>query len=152
MDRAARLIEEYDSYLEEGAQVVIVGQGEPERAAAYAEKYKLPPVPLLSDPDFTMYKAYGLLEGKPSQIVFNSSEALQRRDYATFEKLVKERREADRPLVDNPWQLPGEFVVDKTGVLRLTYRYNYCEDFPNPKVLTAALREVRWETEKEPAP
>jgi peroxiredoxin len=147
MDRAARLIEEYDSYLAEGAQIVIVGQGEPERAAVYAKKYKLPPVPVLSDPTFMMYQTYGLLEGKPSQIVFNSSEAFQRRDYAVFEQLVKERREADRPLVDNPWQLPGEFVIDKKGVLRLTHRYNYCEDFPNPKVLTAAIREARWETE-----
>jgi hypothetical protein len=35
--------------------------------------------------------------------------------------------------------LPGEFVVDRGGIIRLAYRYQYCEDFPDPRVLTTAL-------------
>jgi hypothetical protein len=42
--------------------------------------------------------------------------------------------------VDSPWQMPGEFVVDGDGIIRLAYRYQYCEDWPDPRVLTAAVR------------
>jgi hypothetical protein len=44
--------------------------------------------------------------------------------------------------VDSPWQLPGEFVVDRGGTIRLAYRYQYCEDFPDWLVLAAAIREA----------
>ena len=144
MDRAKRLKEEYEEYVEEGATVVIIGQGDHERAAEYALKYDLPPIDILVDPDEIAYKSYGLLEGKPSQIVFDAPEAFQRREYEAFEQLARDRREAGRPLVDNPWLLPGEFVVDQSGALLLTYRYNYCEDFPDRRVLIASIREARW--------
>ena len=62
-------------------------------------------------------------------------------------KLAEERRKLERPLVDNSWLLPGEFVVDRDGVVRLAYRYNYCENFPDPRVLTAAIREARIEVD-----
>ena len=59
-------------------------------------------------------------------------------------ELQDSRRGSDRALVDNPWQLPGEFVIDTDGVIRLVYRYQYCyqycEDYPDPRVLTAAIR------------
>lgn len=149
MDRASRLQQEYDDYVAAGANVVIIGQGEPERAAAYAEEYGLPPVPVLCDPEFRVYEAYGLLEGKPSQIVFDAPEEFLRRDYDAFAQLAKARREAGRPLVDSPWQLPGEFVVDQAGIVRLTYRHNYCEDFPDHRVLLAAIRESIVESEEK---
>jgi peroxiredoxin len=147
IDRAARLQEEYKKYVALGATVTIIGQGDPLRAEAYAQKYNLPPIRILSDPDFSVYQAYGLLEGKPSQIVFDAPIEFQKRDYSAFEGLAKARREAGRPLVDSPWQLPGEFVIDQNGILRLTYRYNYCEDFPDHRVLLAAIREAIWETD-----
>jgi len=85
---------------------------------------------------------YLLLESKPSQIVYDAPEEFLRRDYEAFVQLAKACREAGRLLVDSPWQLPGEFVVDQTGVIRLAYRYQYCEDFPNPLFLLAAIREA----------
>ena len=145
IDRASRLQEEYDNYISAGANIVVIGQGEPERASAYAKKYNLPPIPILSDPELQVYSAYGLLEGKPSQIVFDAPDDFLRRDYEAFEGLAKARREAGRPLVDSPWQLPGEFVIDRSGIVRLTYRYQYCEDWPNPLVLIAAIKEAIWE-------
>lgn len=146
IDRAGRLQNEYDDYISSGANIVIIGQGEPVRAAAYAAKYNLPPVPILSDPELQVYSAYGLLEGKPSQIVFDAPDEFLRQDYEAFAGLANARREAGRPLVDNPWQLPGEFVIDRSGVIRLTYRYQYCEDWPNPLVIIAAIKEAIWET------
>jgi peroxiredoxin len=143
IDRAARLQDEYPDYLTAGANVVIIGQGEPERGASYAEKYNLPPVPVLCDPEYKVYEAFGLLEGKESQILFDAPEKFLDRDLEAGEELVKSRKEADRPLVDNSWILPGEFVIDTQGMVRLTYRYNYCEDFPDHRVLLAAIREAR---------
>jgi hypothetical protein len=31
--------------------------------------------------------------------------------------------------VDNPWQLPGEFVIASSGRIVHAHRYQYCEDF-----------------------
>ena len=66
---------------------------------------------------------------------------------AVVASLVDDYRVRDIPvgvvIVDSPWQMPGEFVVDASGTIRVAYRYQYCEDFPDPRVLTAALREVR---------
>jgi peroxiredoxin len=118
IDRAAMLKKEFSAYREAGANVLIIGQGEPERATAYAQKYELRDLPILCDPEFSSYEAYGLVEGK-------------------------QRRKLGRPLVDNSWLLPGEFVIDTSGTVRLAYRYNYCEDFPDYRVLTAAIREAR---------
>ena len=97
---------------------------------------------MLCDPDFQVYEAYGLLEGSPFLFLYDAPENLQRREGDATQRFIEERRKGGRPLVDDPWQLPGEFVVDRAGVLRLTYRYNYCEDFPDPRVLVAAIREA----------
>ena len=148
VDRNKRLQGEYDSYVEKGANVIIIGQGEPERSSAYAEKYKLPPVPILSDLDHNVYAAYGLLEGKPSQIMFDAPDEYLDRDYEAGVKIAKSRKKDNRPLVDNTWLLPGEFVIDQAGIVRLTYRYNYCEDFPDHRVLLSAIREATIEFTK----
>jgi len=143
IDRAARLNNEYDDYIRAGANVLIIGQGEPERAAAYSKKYNLPPVPIMCDPDFGVYEAYGLLEGKESQILFDAPDEYLDRNFEAGMGLAKARKEAGRPLVDNSWMLPGEFVIDTNGIVKLAYRYNYCEDFPDHRVLLAAIREAK---------
>ncbi|MFQ5907559.1 MAG: peroxiredoxin-like family protein [Thermoplasmata archaeon] len=139
MDRAERLQEEYEAYLAAGANVVVIGQGEPERAAAYAEKYGLP-CPVLSDPERKVYRAYGLLDFQASEVLYDADEDLQRMDLQAGIRFADERRDQGRPLVDSPWQRPGEFVVDRDGTLHLTYRYQYCEDYPDPRILVTALR------------
>lgn len=141
LDRAKRLQEEHPQYVAAGANVGIIGQGEPERTRAYAEKYKIP-CALLCDPELRAYEAYGLLEGPPILFLYDAPGELRRREPDATRGFIAERRQAARPLVDNPWQLPGEFVVDRTGAIRLAYRYQYCEDFPNPLVLLAAIQEA----------
>ncbi|TFH38046.1 MAG: AhpC/TSA family protein [Anaerolineales bacterium] len=143
VDRANRLISEYDAYREAGANIVIIGQGEPERTAAYAKKYHLPAIPILCDPEYQVYESFGLVDGKPSQILFDAPEEYLDLQLEAGLSLAKSRREEGRPLVDNSWLLPGEFVVDAKGEVRLAYRYNYCEDFPDHRVLVAAIREAR---------
>ena len=120
-----------------GATVVAVCQAEPERAAAVATRrgYRFP---LLCDPERTAYRAYGLLEGTPAQILHDFP--WRPNDMETAQTMFCEpRRGTERAVVDSPWQLPGEFVVATDGVLVLTHRYQYCEDFPPKTVLLGAV-------------
>jgi peroxiredoxin len=143
-DRAARFQEEYQKYLEFGANIVVIGQGEPERAAAYAERNKIA-CPVLCDPTFQVYQSYDLLEGKTSQVLFDADDEYLKCDLEAGRRLQASRRNTERAAVDSPWQLPGEFVVDENGIIRLAYRYQYCEDWPNPLVLIAGIKEAIWE-------
>jgi peroxiredoxin len=138
VDRAKRLAKEYKEYQEAGGSVIMVGQGEPERSVEYAKQHEIA-CPILCDPQHKAYQAYGLLEGTPAQIMFDATEALLARDWSAGQKLAAERKEQGRPMVDSPWQLPGEFVVDTKGIIQLAYRYNFCEDWPDARVLTSAL-------------
>lgn len=141
LERAERFVDEYEGYLDAGANVVIIGQGEPARAKMYAEEHGID-CPILCDPDREAYIAYGLLEFLPSQVLQGAPQALLDLDRGSVEDLAASRRDAGRPLVDSPWQQPGEFVVDASGTLELTYRYQYCEDFPDPEVLRTAIRQL----------
>jgi peroxiredoxin len=138
-DRAKRLRAEYDDYVDAGATVVVIGQAEPERTAAYAAREDFRWL-VLCDPDYEAYGAYGLTECEPAQLLFDAPPEYWAHSREIGEQFVSARREAGRPLVDNPWLLPGEFVVGKNGTIRLAYRYQYCEDFPDPRVLTTAIR------------
>lgn len=142
IDRAARLRDEHDEIVEAGGRVALVGQGEPERAAAYRKRHDLPGIPILCDLDREVYEAYGLRQGVPEQLLYDAPEAFYDRTSEPVEDWIEERAGTERTLVDDPWQLPGEFVVDGEGTIRLDYRYNYCEDFPDPRLLVAAVRHA----------
>jgi peroxiredoxin len=143
MRRAERLAHEYTDYIKVGGTVVVIGQGEPERAAYYKERNNIP-CTVLCDTTYKVYEAYDILEGQPSQVFFDASDELLRCDPVAGREFAKSRHKTDRALVDSPWLLPGEFVVDKTGTIRLAYRYQFCEDWPDPLVLIAALKEAGW--------
>lgn len=143
--RAKQLVEEYDEYVEAGATVAIVGEGDPERASAYAEDYGIE-CQVLCDPDGTAHETYGLLDFTLAQMWYRLPEESFQRYRSASEDFAADyetdTRMDGRAKVDNPWQQPGEFVVDGDGVLRLTYRYQYCEDYPDSRVLTTAIREA----------
>jgi hypothetical protein len=141
MDRAARLRSELDAYDAAGGNVVIVGQGEPERAARYRDRQQLE-VPILSDPDRVTYEAYGLLQGTTAQILFDAPDEFLRCEPQAGIDLAAGRHGTDRALVDDPWQLPGEFVVGTDGVIRSAHRYGWCEDYPDPRVHVAVIRDA----------
>lgn len=138
MERAERLRKEHADYVAAGANVVVVGQGEPERSAAYRTTQELQP-PILCDPDERAYRAYGLLEGIPAQILYDAPREMWAHDRETGAEFQRQRRQEGRPLVDNPWLLPGEFVIDTSGTIRLAHRYQHCEDYPEPLVFLAAI-------------
>ena len=146
VDRAKLLKNEYADYIKLGASVVVIGQGDPERSKDYSEKHDIP-CPVLCDPTYRVYEAYDLLEGKPSQIIYDAPDEYLRIDYETGAQLQQSRQGTEGALVDSPWQLPGEFVVDQSGIIRLAHRYQHCEDWPNPSILIPAIKESIWQNE-----
>jgi len=141
MDRAARLRGELADYRAGGGEVVIIGQGEPERAARYRELQRLD-VPILTDPDRSTYETYGLLQGTTAQILFDAPDAFLRCEPAAGMELAASRHGTDRALVDDPFQLPGEFVIGSDGIIAYAHRYGWCEDYPDPRVHVAAIRQA----------
>jgi peroxiredoxin len=134
--RADEIRKQYDSITKMGIQVVIITQAEPERASFYAKEQELKGT-LLSDPDYQVYRAYDLLDGNGPQILGTADI-----DYSIGEKLQKDRVGTQRALVDNPWLLPGEFIIDKSGVVQFAYRYDNCDDIPEFWQLEAELKAV----------
>jgi len=140
-DRAARLRDEFDGYLAAGARVAILGQGEPERTLAYAAANSLPQdVALLCDPEERAYRAYGMLEGGPIEVLFDAPDEYLRCEPGAGQTMFEQRLAQGRPMVDNPWLLPGEFVVDQHGRLVSAYRFQFCEHWIDPRVNVAAIR------------
>ncbi len=142
VDRADRLRDEHRDLQAAGANVVIVGQGQPPRADAYRKRYALP-CPILCDPEMEVYDAYGTLDALAAEVLFDAPLNLQERGAEATDEFVEARREMGRPLVDDPWRLPSEFVIDTSGTIRLAWRYNHCEDFPDPRVHLQAIREAQ---------
>jgi peroxiredoxin len=140
-DRAERLRRELPGYVAAGATVALIGQGEQDRTLVYASANDLPEtVALLCDPAEEAYRAYGLLEGGPAEVLFDAPD-----EYLTCHPdigvgMAAERRALARPVVDNPWLLPGEFVVDPDGRLVTTYRFQFCEHWIDPRANLAAIR------------
>ncbi|MDA0707863.1 MAG: hypothetical protein O2963_02145, partial [Proteobacteria bacterium] len=99
-------------------------------------------VPILSDTREEAYKAYGVLEGKPSQVVYDAPDEFLEMQYQAGVDLMNSRRDTIGAVVDNPWLLTGEFVVDKSGEVKLAYRYQYCENFPDPRIHFGAIKEA----------
>ena len=139
LDRASRLKDEYADYQAAGINLVIIGQGEPERAAEYREKYGIT-CPILCDPEFAAYSAYGLANFGVEQILYDAPEETWDHSMEIGLDFQEARRAINRPLVDNPWMSTGEFLVDPSGTIRVSYAYQYCEDFPDPRVFLVAAK------------
>jgi len=150
VERAARLRNELRDYRLAGAEVAVVGQGEPRRAAAYREQHGLDCV-FLCDSEEEGYRAYGLTEFSVPEILFDAPD-LWSHGREVGERLVADRRAIGRPMVDNPWRRPGEFVIETSGTILLAYRWQYCEDFPDPRVHLAAIAQALAAIAQAPAP
>lgn len=135
IDRIPKLREDYAALVDLGANVVVIGQGEPERAAWYAETYDLP-CPVLCD-DGSAYEAYGLLEMSPWLLLGGPKPEM-----AHFEGQIEEYRGKGHPVADNPFLLPGEFVIDRGGRFVLTYRYQFCDNYPDSWTLKDSILEA----------
>jgi peroxiredoxin len=139
LDRAGRLQEELPAYQAVDLNVVICAPAEPERIRVYKERYQVP-VPMYSDPDYAAHKAFGLGHWSVEQALYDAPDEYCELGPDTGKEFQDDRRAQGRPLVDDPWMQSGEFVVDTSGIIRVPYVYNYCEDYPDPRVFTTAAR------------
>jgi peroxiredoxin len=137
--RAERLKAEWTDHLEAGLNPVIVAQGEPARAAAYRAEHELP-CPVLCDPDHVAYRAYGIGQWPVERVLYDAPAESWGRPRDLGVAFQDGRRAAGRPPVDDPWRATAEFVVGSNGLIRLAYMYQYCDGFPDPRVLTTAAR------------
>ncbi len=143
LDRNGRLAGEIGDYRAAGLNVVICAPGDRARVDAYKEKFSVP-VPMYSDPGYESHKAFGLGHWSEEQVLYDAPEEYCNIDLRpqTGEEFQAERREQGRPLVDDPWMQSGEFVVDTSGQIKVAYLYNYCEDYPDPRIFTTATRLI----------
>jgi peroxiredoxin len=137
MERWEGLKTELADYTEAGATVVAICQAEPERALAVVTR-RAYQFPVLCDPGREAYRAFGLLEGQPAQILHDFPWEPGDEETARTQ-FLEPRRGTERAVVDSPWQLPGEFVIGSDGRIGLAHRYQYCEDFPPKTVLLGAI-------------
>ena len=129
----------FADYQAAGINPVIIGQGEPERAAAYKEEHNIE-CTILCDPDFTVYSAFGLSNFGIEQLLYDAPKETWCHSKEIGLEFQEARRAMNRPLVDNPWLSPGEFLVDRYGIIRVSYTYQYCENFPDPRVFLTASK------------
>ncbi len=139
LDRASRLKDEYADYQAAGINLVIIGQGEPERAAEYRDKYEIS-CPILCDPEFVAYNAYGLANFGVEQVLYDAPEETWNHSMEIGLDFQEARRAINRPLVDNPWMSTAEFLIGPTGTIRIPYAYQYCSDYPDPRLFLIAAK------------
>lgn len=145
LERAQRLRSEWSAYVESGLTPVIIGQGNPARAASYREQHRVPAT-ILVDPKGAAYDAFDLGHWPVERVMYDAPAEMWTHTHEVGARFQDGRREAGRAPVDDPWRATAEFVIDTRGRVRLGYLYQYCEDFPDPRVLTAAARlgEQHW--------
>jgi peroxiredoxin len=137
--RAGRLKAEWRAYRDAGLNPVVIGLGDAPRAASYRLEHDLPGT-ILCDPDHEVYQAYGVGQWPMERVLYDAPAEAWSHSHAVGVRMQQRRRELGRPLVDDPWRAVAEYVIGPRGRVRLAYSYQYCEDFPDPRVLTAAAR------------
>jgi peroxiredoxin len=138
-ERGRRLIDELEDYRASGLNVVVVAPGDPERVDAYARDNQLGAT-VMADPGYAAHRAFGLGHFSKEQVLYDAPEEFCDLRLETGLAYQAERRAEGRNLVDDPWMQSGEFVVDPNGTIRVAYLYNYCADYPDPRVFTTAGR------------
>jgi peroxiredoxin len=139
VERIERLKSEYEAYKSAGLDCVVVAPGEIERVVAYKDRYGLPS-PVLADPEYTTHQAFGLSHWSKEQVLYDAPDEFCTITKEIGEEFQESRRTEERPLVDDPWMQSAEFVVRSDSVVRVAYLYNYCEDYPDPRIFTTAAR------------
>jgi hypothetical protein len=97
---------------------------------------------MYSDPDYSAHRAFGLGHWGVEQVLYDAPEEFCELTPAVATAFQEDRRAQGRIMVDDPWMQSGEFVVDTGGTIRVAYLYNYCADYPDPRIFTTATRLI----------
>lgn len=132
-EQVAALREHTAAFAAEGISVAAIGQGTPQDARRFQEQLDLP-FPLLSDADRSAYAAYGLMDGTVEQI-YSPTPGL---------KLASAMLHGHLPhrTIGSIRQLPGTFVIDRNGMIRIAHPGLHAADVPEigallPRILAA---------------
>ena len=88
----------------------------------------------------TAHKAFGLGHWSVEQVLYDAPLEYCDLSLESGQKVMAGKRARGVNAVDDEWMQSGEFVVDRTGHVRVAYAYNYCEDYPDPRIFTTAGR------------
>lgn len=114
----------------EGVSIAAIGQGTPQDARRFQERLDLP-FPVLSDADRSAYATYGLMDGTIEQ-VFSPTPG---------RKIARAILRGHLPhrTVGSIRQLPGTFVIDRDGFIRIAHHGLHAADVPE---ITTLLRQI----------
>jgi len=119
-----------------GAGITLIGLGPHTRAQLFCDERHVP-FECLSDPTQDAYRAFGLERGTNRQLfgpqlILRYARALLRRDV-----------DAAKLSGDDYRQMPGTFVIDRSGVICYAHRNRDVADNPPNDDVLAALAELR---------
>lgn len=112
-----------------GAAVLLIGFGAPEQARRWLEETGAP-FPMLLDPNRGSYRAYGLV--RSVWRVFHP------RVFLAYFRLMLLGRKL-RPVQGDPYQLAGDFIVDKEQIVRYAHPSADPSDRPDIQALLSRL-------------
>ncbi len=129
---AIQLRRDAGRYRAAGAQVVLVGLGDPTKAAEFRRDLDLP-FTILCDPDKAVYRAYGLTRrmNLPRELASPTGVARYAGDIARYGIALTEQ---------DMFQLGGVFVIDRAGTICFTFTAMRAADFPPTSALFDAIQ------------
>lgn len=137
-EQVVALRERYDAFQAEGIAVAAVGQGTPRDARWFGEQMSVP-FPILSDAGRSAYAAYGLMDGTVEQ-VYSPTPGLRL-------AAAMLRGHLPHRTIGSVRQLPGTFVIDRNGIVRMAHPGLHAADVPEiatllPRIVSVAPERV----------
>jgi peroxiredoxin len=110
--------------------ITLITFGTPEQARRWL-KETAAPFPMLLDPDRSAYRTYGLERSK--------TKVLHPAVFATYFRLLLKGRKL-RPVQGDPYQLGGDFLIDRNGIVRIARPSDNPADRPSIQEIFQALK------------
>lgn len=121
---------DYEEFRRRGAEIVLITQGDERQTESFCRERDLP-FPCLADPERKAYAAYGLGHGSLVQV-------LGPRVWVRGIQAARKGYGMGKPVGD-PWQMPGVFVIDRSGIIRFAYYSRDAADNPPNELLLRSL-------------
>ena len=135
-EHVAQLDRESARFQQVGAKLGLITVGQPGDTDEFCRNRLLyPAFVCLSDPDKAAYSAYGLARGSGSELI--NSHVVSRGFQATLHGHFLGMPKGD------PFQMPGLFIVDRTGIVRYAHRHRDVADNPPNAELFTALESMQ---------
>lgn len=132
-EHAQALNRRREAFGELGIEIVMIGTGTAEQAAAFRRELDLRNR-VLTDPDGAAYRAFGLVEAPLRSLL--DPRVLAGGGRAAMKGFLP-RKPQGRPL-----QLPGQFLIDRSGTIRSVSRPPVMSEIPSVTALLADARAL----------